>query len=302
MELRDLEYFAIVAEHGNLRRAAEALDLSQPALSKSLRRLESSAQSKLVKRTPKGVELTAVGAALLAHARRLRLSLDDAGREIVDLSQGRLGRLRVGAGPSMADNVLPSACESLFKDAPNVTLKIAIATNDVLMPALRSGELDLTVSGIPTPPYEDLVQEHLYDDDLVVIASAHHRLARRKSVTMEELGRERWALAYNVLSERMLHRSFENYGLSPPEVAVEVSESSLRFHVVSTSNFLGFAPRGNLRVAKRRYQVVEIPVKGVSWLRQVGVSYREDAYLSPAARRFIDILKATAKKISTHKP
>jgi len=61
MELRDIEYFAVVAEHGNLRRAAESLGLSQPALSKSLRRLEKSMAAKLVKRTPKGVELTAVG-------------------------------------------------------------------------------------------------------------------------------------------------------------------------------------------------------------------------------------------------
>ena len=59
MQLRDLEYFAAVAEHGNLGRAAEALDLSQPALSKSVRRLELWAGTKLVQRTPKGVELTA---------------------------------------------------------------------------------------------------------------------------------------------------------------------------------------------------------------------------------------------------
>src|SRR5689334_4923868 len=66
MELRDIDYFAVVAHHGHLGRAAEALGLGQPALSMSLRRLEQSAQAKLVKRTAKGVELTAVGAALLS--------------------------------------------------------------------------------------------------------------------------------------------------------------------------------------------------------------------------------------------
>ena len=65
MELRDIEYFTVVAEHGNLGRAAEALGLSQPALSKSLRRLEHEIGAKLVKRTPKGVELSAEGMALL---------------------------------------------------------------------------------------------------------------------------------------------------------------------------------------------------------------------------------------------
>src|SRR5262245_39212455 len=71
MELRDIEYFAVVAEHGNVRRAAEALDLSPPALSKSLRRLEKSVGAKLVKRTPKGVELTDVGVAMVGQVRRI---------------------------------------------------------------------------------------------------------------------------------------------------------------------------------------------------------------------------------------
>ena len=65
--LRDIEYFIAIAKHGNLGRTAETLGLSQPALSKSLRRLESVLQTKLVKKVPKGVELTTVGTAFLAH-------------------------------------------------------------------------------------------------------------------------------------------------------------------------------------------------------------------------------------------
>lgn len=106
MELRDIEYFAVVAEHGHLGRAAEALGLSTPALSKSLRRLEGSLQAKLVKRTPKGVELTAEGNALLSRVRGLRLSLADVTREIADLSQGRTGHLRVDAHPGAYPDLL----------------------------------------------------------------------------------------------------------------------------------------------------------------------------------------------------
>src|SRR4030095_10884208 len=86
MDLRDIEYFAVLAEHGQLVRAAEALGLSQPALSLSLRRLEKSAQAKLVRRTPKGVELTDVGTALLAHVQRLRLTPSALPRDIALLA------------------------------------------------------------------------------------------------------------------------------------------------------------------------------------------------------------------------
>ena len=88
MELRDIEYFAVIAEHGHLGRAADALGLSQPALSKSLRRLEHALHVKLVKRTPKGVELTAEGSVLLLRVRELRLSLQGVAREIADMSSG----------------------------------------------------------------------------------------------------------------------------------------------------------------------------------------------------------------------
>ena len=108
MELRDIEYFAVVAEHGNVRRASETLGLSPPALSKSLRRLEQSMQAKLVERTPKGVALTPVGSALLAQVRRLRVALRDIKREAEDLSQGRAGHLRLGVGATTVEQ-LPGA-------------------------------------------------------------------------------------------------------------------------------------------------------------------------------------------------
>src|SRR5215468_4510488 len=98
MELRDIEYFTILAEHGHLGRAANALGISQPALSKSLRRLETALEVKLMKRTAKGVELTPEGVALELRARELRLSLQSVAREVKEVGEGRVGQLRLGVG------------------------------------------------------------------------------------------------------------------------------------------------------------------------------------------------------------
>ena len=127
MELRDIEYFAVLAEHGHLGRAAEALGLSISALSKSLGRLEKAMQAKLFRRTPKGVELTMEGAALLPRVQGLRLSLADVVREIGDLSKGRSGRLHIGAHPGVFPDLLGIACGALLKDAPKVALVVTIA-------------------------------------------------------------------------------------------------------------------------------------------------------------------------------
>jgi len=192
MELRDIEYFAVIADQRHIGRAAEALGLTQPALSKGLRRLEQAMGAKLVRRTPKGVELTPEGVVLVSHVSQLRLSLADVAREIADLGKGRSGQLRIGVGPGHVENLLRPACSALVEHAPNVTLTVLVAANDALLPALRKGDLDLIVSGIPVPQFEDLVQESLIDDDIVVFASASHRLAKLKRVTVAELARERW--------------------------------------------------------------------------------------------------------------
>lgn len=303
MEARDLKYFAVVAEHGNLRRAAEALDMSQPAVSKSLRRLEEWAHAKLVKRTPKGVELTAVGAAVLMHARRLKLYLDDVDHEVMDLSQGRTGHLQIGVTPVNVENPVAQACIRLLGDSPGVTLNMLIGGNEVLLPALRKGELELTISGIPASPYEGLVHEPVFDDEFVVYASANHRLARRKQLTIADIARERWALAESdTLPHKMLRRMFEEEGFPSPVIAMETAAIAPKISLVAASDVLGFTARRFLRDAAARLHLAELRVKGLPWIRAVGVSYRKDAYLSPSARRFIEILKTTAKKTIVGKP
>lgn len=291
MELRDLEYFAVVAQHGNVTRASETLGLSPPALSKSLRRLETALGAKLVKRTPKGIELTLVGSAMAEHAHRLRLSLNDVVRQASDLSQGRAGHLRIGVGPTIPEQ-LPRAYAALLKDSPKLTLDILVTDNDETVPLLCRGELDLVFNMLPATPYKGTVQEWLYDDDWVVCGSASHPLVKKKHVTIADLKDEGWALSnVNLLPQYPLPRTFQDSGLPPPRVVVQTRSLRLRLHIWSTSNLLGFCSRRVMQHAAPRFRLKEIPVKELRWRRRVGVMCREGGYLSPAAQRFIEILK-----------
>ena len=292
MELRDIEYFAIVAEHGNLRRASEALGLSPPALSKSLRRLEESMRAKLVERTPKGVALTPVGAALLAQVHRLRITLRDIHREVEDLSQGLAGHLRIGVGATTVED-LPEGCAALLKEAPNLTAQFIVADNDVMVPALCNGELDLIFNVIPDSPYAGCVQEHLFDDVFVVCASANHRLTKRKRLPLADLAQERWTLsAPAVLNVQHIHRVFQASGLPEPRVAIEARPLGLRLQICATTDLLSFCARRTLQLLAPRFRLKELPVEELEWHRAVGVIYRNESYLSPAARRLIRLLRA----------
>lgn len=297
MDLRDIEYFAAIAAHGHLGRAAEALGLGQPALSMSLRRLEKSAQAKLVKRTPKGVELTSVGSALLAHVRRLRLARDDLAREISDLAHARAGDLRIGTSPANAESLLSQACSALFEDAPKITLTATVHDNDVLLPALRRGELDLVVIHVRQNSYPDIEQVLLRDDEFVVYCSARHRLAKRRSIVLRDLAQERWA-STPAGAVNWLQRTFDERGQPPPQLALVSDSVALRLRTVASSDLLGIASRRVVHAASPHLGLTILPVKEPNWIRPVAVAYRKDGYLSPVAKRFIEILKAAAKEIA----
>ncbi|OGA22617.1 MAG: hypothetical protein A3I02_14395 [Betaproteobacteria bacterium RIFCSPLOWO2_02_FULL_67_26] len=299
MNERDLDYFAVVAEHGHLGRAAEALGLSQPALSMSLRRLEKSLQAKLVKGTPKGVELTSVGRALQSHLQRLRLVRQDIGREITDLSQGRSGDLRISTQVGVLEELVAVASAALLNEAPKIALTVTVTSLESMVLALRKGELDFIVSTSPSAQADDLVHEPLYEDEFVVIASTTHRLAGRRRVTLAEAAKERWVRpgASGPVWDAFT-RAFENKGLPLPQFTMISNSSVVRRRVIAYAGFLGQGVRRAVRQTSRSLPVTVLPVKELTIARHVMVTYRKDGYLSPAARRFIEILKTTAKDIS----
>ena len=296
MDLRDIEYFTVVAQHGHLGRAAEALGLGQPALSMSLRRLEKSAQAKLVRRTPKGVELTAVGIALLSHASKLRLARDDLAREVADLAHGRAGHLRIGASPSNAYVSLPEACSALLMEAPKITVNVAVLDNDALLPALRKGDLDIAITHTQQLSQPDVVMEWFREDEFVVYCASSHRLAKRETITLHDLADERWAVATSASGAfgpmLVLRKALEEGGLPAPRITLVSDLVMFRLRAVARSDLLGTAVKVNIEGAATRLHLKILPIRRSDWVRRVAVAYRKDAYLSPAARRFIEILKA----------
>jgi DNA-binding transcriptional LysR family regulator len=292
MELRDIEYFAVIAEHGNIRRASEALDLSPAALSKSVRRLEASLRTKLVQRVPKGVQLTAVGAALVGHVSRLRLTMSDVAREAADLTTGFAGHLRIGVSPIECED-LPAACARLLMEAPKVSIELEVNDNDLLLPQLCKGELDVVFNFIGAAPQPGTVHEHLYEDELVVCASAKHRLAKARRVPLAELAPERWAVqsSRHLWVEALAH-VLRDHGCPPPNLAIQVRSLRARLQLWSCTDLLGLATKRILRQAGAPFGIKELAVAELRRARPVGAIYRKDGYLPPSARRLIDLLKA----------
>ncbi len=183
---------------------------------------------------------------------------------------------------------------------PNLTAQITVADNDVMVPALCNGELDLIFNVIPDSPYAGCVQEHLFDDMFVVCASADHRLAKRKRFHGRTRARAVDALRPAVLNVQHIHRAFQASGLPPPRVAIEARPLRLRLQICASTNLLSFNARRSLQLVAPRFRLKELPVEELKWRRAVGVIYRNESYLSPTARRLIRLLRAVAPQ-SAHR-
>lgn len=117
-------------------------------------------------------------------------------------------------------------------------------------------------------------------------------------MTLAELAEERWALTRTGPSQERLRRAFAQNGLPPPKVAVETNAVLLRRKLLPMTDLISFGPRQLFQERGSRARLTEIPVRGLAGRQSIRVYYRKDAYLSPAARRFIEILKSMAKEIA----
>jgi len=179
MELRHLRYFVAVAEALSFARAARALNLSQPPLSRQIRALEEELGTALFTRTKRSVRLTPAGAALVPDARRLLREADGLKAGAQRLAAGEIGTLALGFISVAAYNLLPELAPEFRRRHPGVRLALQEATSDVLLGALRQGELDV---GLVLPPVEVAGLEYapLVRETLIAALPAGHAAARGK--------------------------------------------------------------------------------------------------------------------------
>lgn len=293
MLLRDLAYFAVIARHGHMGRAAESLGLSQPALTKSVKRLEREVGAPLLTRTPKGVHPTPAGETFLERARQIQLVADEAKREVADVRDGNAGVVRIGAGPSMIRNLLPAAFARLHRRMPGLAFKVAGGMNDSLIAMLRRGEIDLVLSALPRRAPEGIEQEVLDEEEVAVLVRAGHPLLQTRRVPLAALAAAQWVLPRpGTLAVAWLGRLFEDRGLPAPRVAVETDSIAFLLEAVAATDLLGFASRDLLA---SRSDVRTLPVAETVLPRRIGLSWRAGAYLPPAARQLREALRASVR-------
>ncbi len=184
MELTQLRYFVVIARNGSLSKAARELHVSQPALSRSLAKLEEELGQPIFERQPRSMALTDAGALLLPRALDVINILDDVKSEIRD--DGKTGRLRIGAIPTVAPYLLPELLRKYSKKYPEVTVEVTEMVTEDLIKACEYGEIDLAILALPIAA-KNLDTKELFVEELLLILPKDHPLASKKSVTVKEV-------------------------------------------------------------------------------------------------------------------
>ncbi|WP_332608338.1 LysR family transcriptional regulator [Achromobacter sp. ESBL13] len=286
LSLRDIEYFLAAVEHGHLERAAAACGVSQPALSKSLRRLEADTGLALMQRHGRGLALSSEGTVFLQHAKRLWAEYRDAVRHAMELRVGEAGLLRVGATGATVDSVVMPVLKRVLPRRPALRVQLVQGLSDDLNAQVESGKLDLAVTPIYADGPPTLHHEIMFEDPLCVAAGSRHPLAAKARVPLRELAGQRWILPRPTsVARQMLDARFAEAGLALPAAVLEVehfSEGSLK--ILADAELLAVLPQSALAASA---DVVALPVAlGPPLRRSIALISRRGTTWSPLMEEF----------------
>jgi DNA-binding transcriptional LysR family regulator len=295
MELHTLQVFATVVAERSFSRAAEKLYRTQPAVSLAVQRLETELGDKLIERDMRGAKdlvLTEAGRTVYDYARRfanLADELKDALAELRDLSAGRLV---IGANESSTLYLLPHI-ERYRARHPKIKVQVRRSRSSRIPTELLEGELELGVASYD-PGDDRLATKVIYTDALAFIVSPRHRLARRRTVSITELGKETF-IAHNVVSpyRELVLREFRRHKI-PLNMDVEMPTLETIRRLVQDGEGVAFLPRMCVQKDVETGAVRELAVRELDVERKVRLLYAKGRTLSHAARAFLDLVHTEA--------
>ncbi len=307
LRLRHLQMLSSLAETGNMSRTAQALSLTQPALSRWLHELEQDIGLPLFERQARGLRPTVYGEALIAHARRVQAHLDGARDDMQVLRAGGSGLLTIGTSAASATETVPRAVAQLTRTVPGAHVRLIESTMNMLMPQLGEGHLDVVV-GRSAPDLMDanMRSETLYDEDVDLIVRPGHPLLRVRSLTWPRLVGERWLLwPRGTPIRNALDHAIAEAGVTLPPDSLESNSLTLNMSLLGQTDLIGQASRRTARWLHGKGLARTLPV-ALSRFGSVSMYWRVDATDRPVVHAVLaslrNSLQNTAPDYAQEKP
>lgn len=296
LKLRQLRLLVAAGKHHNILYAGQELNISQPAATKMIKDLEADFAVRLFDRTNRGVIPTAHGTALIRHAQLIFAQLGTAAQELEDLTEGSTGRVTIGTLVAGSAKLVPAAIGRVLDERPNVTFKVVEGTHEVLMPLVRTGEIDLVVGRLPTHRHRrDLHQVPLVEEDINLIVGRSHPLAGLTRLTFDDLRPYGWILPpAETTLRRQMDEAFVEAGQYQPPVVVESVNYLTNRALLGQGKLIGVAPRQSVVLDLALEMLVKLDYTLPFGTGPIGVTHRGADQLSPAAQLFLKALQDEA--------
>ncbi len=292
MNIRYVRYFLAVAEHQGFTRAAEALHISQPALSQQIRMLEESLDAQLFDRSGRHIHLTDAGEVFLQYARQAFQLLDEGQRAIHDVADLSRGSLRIAVTPTFTSYfVVPLVAEFHAR----ITLDIQEMPQEKMEGLLLENELDIGIAfaGGTAP---EIVSTPLLQEVLALVVADHHPLAREESLSLSQLAAEEFILLNHHFATRLqIDHCLQQAGFHP-QVTIEMHSINAILDIIQRTQLVTILP---LNVAAQRTGLVTRLLKEAALERTAVLMQRKGARPKAAARIFAEIARELAAQIES---
>lgn len=298
LRTRQLRLAAVLAEEGNIHRAAAALNMTQPAASKMLREMEEMLDVMLFERMPRGVKPTLYGDALVRHARSVLGSLDQAQEELIALKAGRLGQVAVGAITSPGVRLLPAAVAAVKRMHANVRITVEIDTSNALLDRLTQDKLDVVVGRLSADHDKlRLRYEPLAGEPVKAVVRRGHPLLSQGEIALPEVQRNAWIVppAGSVLRHRF-ELMFQRASLAPPSNVVETAALLFITRAIEESDMIAVLAEDVALYYAQRGLVEILPLPMECRMDDFGLITPAEKLLSPATELMIHALRTVSRE------
>lgn len=295
IKFRHLVCFLEVARQRSFAKAADALAVSQPAISKTLKELEEILAASLFERGRSGVTLTAAGVDFMRYAGPCVQALRD-GVNVLRGGAHEAGLVRVGVLSTVESLLIPEVVRRLHERHAALVVSVATGPSAFLLAQLRVGELDLVVGRMTdSPEIQGLTFEHLYSESMTLVVRPGHPLLARAPADLERLGDYPLVLPFAGTTIRKYADSlFVQCGVAQPRQRLETISVALSRRYVLCSDALWVAPLDAVRLDLRQGELMELDLGIREPGGSVGICSNAALTPPPAALRFCEVLREVA--------
>lgn len=284
MDIQNLQAFITVYEQQSFSKAAEQLNLTQPAVSKRIAALEHDYHTTLFDRIGKTIQLTEAGALLLPSAHLVIEEIKRSHQNIFALSGQLGGELKLATSHHIGLHRLPPVLRAYSSAHQNVELDLHFMDSEQACDMIEKGELELAIVTLPRTSPKNLVTKLIWHDPLTVVVGKTHELAKKKSITADDLiDRPAILPSHETFTRSMIEQQLKLKRLPP--IALETNYLETIKMMVSIGLGWGVLPKSMVQ-----NELIEFDIEGVEMSRELGAIYHRKRTLSSASREMLKLL------------